>query len=67
MTTALTALATTHGVIDRVHYHTAVVGTAAQPAAAACLAALLEVMVGIAHYADGGTACQQDAAGFSRR
>ena len=31
MTTGSAAFTTTHGVIDRVHYHTAVAGTTAEP------------------------------------
>lgn len=67
MTTALTAFTTTHGVIHRVHDNTTVVGTTAQPTAAACLTALLEVVIGVAYYTYCGTACQQYATGFSGR
>ena len=45
MTTGLTTLATTHRVVHRVHDDTAVVGTAAEPAAASSLAARFESMV----------------------
>src|SRR5699024_8495675 len=62
-----TTLAATHGVVHRVHGHTAVVRPAAQPAAAARLAVLFEAVVGIRHGADGCAAGGEYHAGFTRR
>ena len=67
MTTRLTALATTHGVIDRVHYHTTVVRAAAQPAAAAGFTALLKSVVGISYHTYSGTAGKKHLTGLTRR
>ena len=67
MSTGLTAFTTTHRVIDRVHNDTTVVGAASEPAAAACLTALLECVVGVADYAYGCAAGQEDFAGLARR
>ena len=67
MATALTAFTTTHGVVNRVHDNTAVVGTTAQPAAAAGLAATLESVVGVANYTYGSLTSEQDLACLTRR
>ena len=67
MTTRLTALATTHRVIDGVHHDTTVVRTTTQPAAATSLAALLESVVRVAYHTYSSAACQKHLTGFSGR
>ena len=67
MSTALTALATTHRVVHRVHDNTTVVGAAAQPARTTGLSALLQRMVGVADHAYRCAACQKHFSSFSRR
>ena len=56
MTTSLTAFATTHGVIDRVHDNTAVAGASAEPTATTGLTTDLEVVLGVGDDTDSGTA-----------
>ena len=65
MTTGLTALATTHRVVHRVHDDTAVVRTAAEPAAASSLAARFESMNGVTYHTDSGAAGEEHLAGFT--
>ena len=51
--------------VDRVHDYAAVVGTTAQPAAAACLARALEGVLAVAYDTYGSFAGGEDFAGFS--
>ena len=66
MATRLTALATTHRVIVRVHHNTTVVGTTSQPAGAASLARLLQGVVGVADAAHSGLASTENLTGLTR-
>ena len=59
MTAGCATFTTTHRVIYRVHNDTTVVRLATQPAAAACLTALFESVVGVTHYAYGCTASEK--------
>ena len=63
----LTSLTTTHRVVNRVHDDTTVVGAASEPAAASCLTAGFQSVVGVADNADGGAAGEKDLAGLARR
>ena len=66
MSTALTAFTTTHRVINRVHYDTTVVRTAAEPARATGLTGAFEGVVGVADTTDGGFASTQNLSCFAR-
>ena len=66
MTTSLTAFATTHGVIDRVHNNTAVARTTTEPAAATSLTANFEVVLGVGDDTDGGAASLENHTHLAR-
>ena len=65
MTTGLATFTTTHRVIDRVHYDTAVVRTTTEPTAAASLTRLFESVVGVADNADSSAASKEHFASFT--
>src|SRR5262245_57754316 len=61
------ALATTEGVVDRVHGHAAGLRAHALPAVAARLAHLDQLVLGVAHLADRGAAVDRHPAHLGRR
>jgi hypothetical protein len=64
-TTGCAALTTTHWVVHGIHGNTANAGTAAQPAAAACLAKALILVLDIADHCDSGAAAGIEVADFA--
>ena len=67
MTAGSAAFTTTHGVVDRVHHHAAVVGAASEPARAACFAGALEGVLAVADSTDSSFALGENLACFARR
>lgn len=65
MSTGSAAFTTTHRVIDRVHDHTTVAGTASSQRERPGLAGTLERVLAVANHTDSGLAGSEDLAGLA--